>query len=320
MIPDQSLGIIFTIAFPVFALVGLGYFAGRARIMGSDATLALNAFVAAFALPALLFGMLARARVGDILNVEFVIVMGIAMFATQFAVMAYARWVRGSTLAEATLQGLAAGFGNVGYMGIPICIAAFGESGAWPATLTVVIGVAVMMPLCVVLIEVDIHAGRGLRQSLRRVALALVRNPLLIAIVLGIAVAASGVVVPVPVQRFLDLLAAAAGPCALFAIGLFLSDKPLAGGGGDVGFAVAGKLLLQPLLALALVSLFLGLDTMWGKAAILLAALPSAANAFILARQYGRSLLQSSATIFLSTLVSVATVSAVLVALDIGKP
>jgi malonate transporter len=176
------------------------------------------------------------------------------------------------------------------------------------------------MPLCVVLIEIDIHAGRGIRRSLGRVALALVRNPLLIAIVLGIAVAASGSAVPTPVQRFLDLLAAAAGPCALFAIGLFLSDKPLSAGRGDVGFAVAGKLLLQPLLAVALVPVFLGFDSMWGKAAILLASLPSAANAFILARQYGRALVQCSAAIFLSTLVSVLTVSAVLVALGVGSP
>ena len=313
-----ALSVIFDVAFPVFALVGIGYLAGRTRVMGSEATVALNAFVAAFALPALLFGLLARARMDDIVNRDFIIVMALAMFGSQLAAMALARWWLRLPWIDTVLQGLAAGFGNVGYMGVPICIAGFGPAGALPATLTVVIGAAAMLPLCVVLIELGRHAGRGGRRTVQTVLLAMLRNPLLLAIALGLICAGSETVLPAALQRLVDLLSAAAAPCALFAIGLFLSDKSLAANRREVGLTVAVKLLLQPALAAALVPAFLGFDDMWGRSAVLLAALPSATNAFLLARQYGRFIAETSAAVFLSTLASVLTVSGVLVLLRVG--
>ena len=317
--PVAAFDVIFTVAFPVFALVGLGWVAGRVRIMGSDATLALNAFVAAFALPALLFGLLARARIGEVLDPGFFLVTAVAMLGTYAVDMLLLRRLAGARLATCSLHALAASFGNVGYMGVPLCLAAFGPAGALPATLSVVIGAAGLMSLTVVLVEVDLRSGRGLGGTLRRVVLAIVRNPILIAVVAGLAASAAQVALPEALQRFLDLLAAAASPCALFAIGLFLSDKPLSAGWREVSLAVAVKLVLQPLLAAGLAVALLGLDTMGGKAAVLLAALPAASNAFILARQYGLMVERTSAIVFLSTLVSVPTVSLVLVVLEIGR-
>ena len=123
---------------------------------------------------------------------------------------------------------------------------------------------------------------------------------------------------PDPLRRFLDLLAAAAAPCALFAIGHFLSERALDVTLGEVGLVVVGKMLLQPLLMLAILPWFLPLDGMWGKAAVLLAALPTASNSFVLARQYDVFVAESSAAILLSTIVSVFTVSILLVFLRIG--
>lgn len=318
LVPVIAFDVIFTVAFPVFALVGLGWVAGRVRIMGSDATLALNAFVAAFALPALLFSLLLRARIAEVLDPGFFLVTAVAMFGTFAVDMLLLRRFAGARLATCSLHGLAAAFGNVGYMGVPLCLAAFGPAGALPATLSVVVGAAGLMSLSVVLVEVDLRSGRGLRRTLRRVALAVLRNPILISVVAGLAASSAHVTLPEALQRFLDLLAAAASPCALFAIGLFLSDKPLSAGWREVGLAVVMKLVFQPLVAAGLAALVLGLDSMGGKAAVLLATLPAASNAFILARQYGLMVDRSSAIVFLSTLVSVPTVSLALVLLQIG--
>jgi predicted permease len=120
------------------------------------------------------------------------------------------------------------------------------------------------------------------------------------------------------VGRFLDLLASAAGPCALFAIGHFLSEQGVGEEWREVAFASAGKVLLQPALALALLAVVPAMDDMWMKSALLLAALPSAANCFVLAREYGRFVAGASATILVSTIASVFTVSALVVLLRIG--
>jgi len=151
-----------------------------------------------------------------------------------------------------------------------------------------------------------------------RAAFNVARNPLPMSIALGIVVSAVGLPIPSPVEKWLDLLGAAAAPCALFAIGLFLSDKSVRSGLAEAGLATVVKLLLQPLLAMAVLPLFVALDSVPGKVALLMAALPSAANAFVLARQFDIHVEQNSASVLLSTAFSVVTVSALLVLLRVS--
>ena len=135
---------------------------------------------------------------------------------------------------------------------------------------------------------------------------------------LGISVSALQVPIPTPIEKWLDLLGAAAAPCALFAIGLFLSDQSVRSGLLEAGMATVIKLLLQPLLMLLILPFFVDLQSTAGRIALLMAALPSAANCFVLAREYGRFVAGASATILLSTIASVFTVSALVVLLRIG--
>jgi malonate transporter and related proteins len=132
---------------------------------------------------------------------------------------------KGGGLAAMSLQGIAASWGNVGYMGVPLCLAAFGEAGLPPAMLTVIVTAIVAMVIGVMLIELEVAAGHGPLKTFLRAAFSVARNPLPVSIALGIVVSAVGLPIPTPVEKWLDLLGAAAAPCALFAIGLFLSDK-----------------------------------------------------------------------------------------------
>jgi hypothetical protein len=310
---------ILTVAFPVFALVGIGWLGGRLRLLGEHGTAALNGFVTWFALPAMLFGALAKVRLEEILNWPFVAVFGGSMFATYLIGMVAARLVARAGLAHMSLHGLAASFGNVGYMGIPLCIAAFGPQGALPATLAVVLGAAGLLTLALVVVEFGGDNPPPSRSAaVARVAGAVLRSPIMQAVALGMLVSALVLPIPAPVGRFLDLLASAAGPCALFAIGHFLSEQGVGEEWREVAFASAGKVLLQPALALALLAVVPAMDDMWMKSALLLAALPSAANCFVLAREYGRFVAGASATILVSTIASVFTVSALVVLLRIG--
>ena len=111
----------------------------------------------------------------------------------------------------------------------------------------------------------------------------------------------------------MELLGGAAAPCALFAIGLFLSDKSVRSGLAEAGLATVIKLLLQPLLAACVLPFFVDLKSVPGQVALLMAALPTAANAFVLARQFDIQVEQNTASVLLSTAFSVLTVSALLV-------
>jgi predicted permease len=307
-----------TVAFPIFALIGVGWSAGRRRLLGAHGTTALNGFVGWFALPAMLFTALAKVSVAEVFNGPFVAVFGGSMLLTYAIGMGVARLESKASLAQMSLFGLSASFGNVGYMGIPLCVTAFGPQGALPATLAAILGAAGILTFGLVLVEIDVQRGQGMLAARRRVLQAVFRSPIVQAVALGVLVSASGVAVPEPIMRFLDMLGAAAAPCALFAIGLFLSDKGRGIARSDVILASAGKILVQPLIAVALMPWFLDIDTMWGKAAMLCAALPTAANAFVVAKEYETFVEGASGTVLLSTVASVVSVSALLVILRIG--
>jgi predicted permease len=307
-----------TVAVPIFVVILAGYLAGRFRILGGEATPALNAFVSTFALPVLFFGTLARTPVMQVLDARLAVAFGLIMVLT-FGLGMLTTWlVARGRLAAMSLQGIAASWGNVGYMGVPLCLAAFGAEGLPPAMLAVIVSSVVSTIFGVLLIELDIAAHPGPFIAFLQASWNVIRNPLPLSIALGLVWSALGVTMPLPLDKSIDLLGAAAAPCALFAIGLFLSDKSLRGGVAEAGLATVVKLLVQPALAVALVPFFVPLDSIGGKVLILMAALPTATNAFVLAKQFETQLEQNTASILLTTAASVVTISVVLVWMTAG--
>ncbi|UYN94249.1 MAG: AEC family transporter [Enhydrobacter sp.] len=312
------MAVLLNVAFPIFAVVLVGYLAGRWRILGGEATGALNAFVSWFALPVLFFGTLARTPVRSVLDPGLIAGFGAAVLATFALGMLASRLVARGGLAAMSLGGIAASWGNVGYMGVPLCLAAFGEAGLPPAMLAVIVTAVISMVFGVMLIELEVAAGHGPIRTFLRAAWNVARNPLPVSIALGLAWSAAGLALPTPVEKWIDLLGAAAAPCALFAIGLFLSDKSVRSGLVEAGLVTVIKLVIQPLAAFAILPFFVDMRSVPGQAALLMAATPTAANAFVLARQFSISVEQNSAAVLLSTAFSVVTVSALLVWLRIG--
>lgn len=319
---------ILNVAAPVFAVILVGYLAGRARLLGEEATTALNAFVSLFALPLLFFGTLARTPVRSVLNPPLLLAFALIVLMTFGIGMLSTHIVRSREnqpprLAAMSLQGVASSWGNVAYMGIPLCLSAFGDAGLAPAMLAVIVPSVVAMVLGVLLIELEIAAGHGPFDTFLRAAWKVLRNPLPLSIIAGLLVSVLGIDLPVPVGKWVDLLAAAAAPCALFSIGLFLCDKSLADGpllGGslvEAGLATLIKLLLQPLFAAIALPWFVDPQSTGARVVLLMAALPTGTNAFVLAKQFDISVEQNSTAVLLSTVLSVLTVSALLVWLNV---
>jgi predicted permease len=102
------------------------------------------------------------------------------------------------------------------------------------------------------------------------------------------------------------------------AIGLFLSDKSIRSGLAEAGLATLIKPVLQPLLVALLLPLFVDLRSVPGQVALVMASLPTAANAFVLAKQFDIAVERNSAAVLLSTAFSVITLSALLVWLRVS--
>ena len=304
---------ILNVSSPIFGIILCGYLAGRAGLLGDAATEALSKFVFYIALPPLLFLAMARAPVAQIFYWPFIGSYLLGQSITFVVALIVARGVFGLRPAERSLFAMAAIFGNTGYMGIPLAITAFGEAAALPAVVATVINSAIVITVVVILIEADMSEKAGMLGILGDVSGALIRNPLLVAPILGILISLSGLPRPVPLERFCSIVGAAAGPGALFALGLFLVDKPMTAGLDEVGVMAALKLLIQPAITLALFLFVFPATPLWQAVGVIMAALPVGANVFVLAQRYNRYVARSSAITLISTGLSVITVSILLI-------
>jgi malonate transporter len=217
--------------------------------------------------------------------------------------------VAGDPPAESTLRALNASFANTGYLGIPLVTIAYGERAALPAALATVATNIVSFALAIVCLELFVNPQRG---GIRRALGGVARSPLIWPIAVAVLLVALQVKIPVPVERFATLLAAAAGPCALFAIGLFVSQLSIRAGAAASWRSTALKLVLHPLLMALLAFQFFNVDPFWAKIAVVCASLPLGATAFVLAQRYKLLEAETSTGAVISTVASVVTVSVVM--------
>jgi predicted permease len=223
--------------------------------------------------------------------------------------MLLGEWLFRNSFSEAAMNGMNAVYSNTGYMGIPLALAAFGSASTVPTIITVVVNSAVVVALTTVFIEVAQNRGGGVVGIVRDVVRALVTNPMLMAPMLGIVWSATDFGLATPVNNFCTILGAAAGPCALFAIGLFLVGKPISEGLGEVSANLGMKLVVQPLITWWLAVAVFDLDPLWVVIGVLMAALPTGAGSFVLAQTYQVYVQRTSSAILLSTVLSVLTLS-----------
>ncbi len=300
---------IFLQTLPFFMLIALGYGSGVTKFFSEEATAYLTKFVFYFALSAMLFRFSANLSLANILDWQFVF----AYLAGTTVVYLLANWIalrRGLPMAEAAVEGQCAVIGNVGFLGIPMLVLLLGEAAIGPVMMVLAVDLIVFGSLIVILITGS-RDGRMSPKVLVTVALGLIKNPMIVSVSLGLLVSAYGLPIPDPVNDFLLLLGAAATPGALFAIGASLASK------SAERIAVAGwlslcKLVLHPA-AVAVAALFVfQIDAYAAGVMIAAASLPVAGNVYILAQHYGVAPSRVSASILISTAISVVTVSLVI--------
>jgi predicted permease len=262
------------------------------------------------ALPALLFDIIAHARWVDLWQPGFVAAFGLGA-AIVFCLTILIRLRRPRHLADAAIDGLNAAYANTGFVGFPLALAAFGPEAMAPTLIATILTVCVLFGIAIILIETGLQTEKRPQQLVIKVGGSLIRNPLLVAPVLGALIPLTGISVPVPVESFLKLLGGAASPCALVALGLFLATKRDAAerDARTVILLVALKLVAQPVITWVLASAVFGLSPLLTHTAVLLAALPTGTGPFMLAEYYRREAGITSNVVLGSTIASVLTLS-----------
>jgi len=294
---------------PLFALILLGYISAKLIRIPLEGLAWLNFFVIYIALPPLFFSLLSKTPVAEFGNIKFLLCASAATLFVFIIGFAVPKALKRSNTREATIQGLAGAYGNIGYLGPPLAIAAFGPEAGVPVALIFCLDNTMHFTLAPMLMSIG-SSNRGAWVGvIWKVIKSIFTHPFILATIVGIIAAVYQYQPPDPVLSLIDSLANAAAPCALFALGVSAALRPLTRVPVELVFLVPMKLFLHPLLVYLAVSWIPGVPDIWVYSVVLLAALPTATNVFVIAQNYEAWEQRVSSMIVVSTVISVFTVT-----------
>ncbi|MBM7077105.1 AEC family transporter [Micromonospora humida] len=299
---------------PIWILTVVGYAASRWGLLGEAGAAVLGRFVFQLAMPAALFLALSRMPLSGFAS------RPLLAFAMSTAAVVGFGWFGASRLfgrepGERPLWGMAAGYVNSANLGIPIATQVLGDV----AFLAQVVLLQVLVVAPVILVALDRHGDPAGRVRMRRIASLPVRNPVILASLLGVACSAAGLRLPATADATLTLLSGAAAPAALVALGASLHRGTPSrdhravpaqwAGRGELAVVTALKLVGQPVVAYV-AGLALHLPAPQLLAVVVCAGLPTAQNTFIFGQEYGLGEAVTSRAVVLTTTLSLVTLAA----------
>ena len=300
---------VLNISIPFFALIFLGFGAHAIGFIDVAGARTMSKFAFYVTLPPFMFLKITASDPAAILNWGFIWRYESSTILIYLTAALIAQLLFRLGRLESGIFGLNVAYPNYGYMGIPLAILAFGDEAALPMALILFADTIVLLTLTACFVSGN---EGGPVAAIKRISYTMIANPLVIAVLAGLLFSASGLILPKIPQQFGTLLAGAAAPVALFALGATLFGQPVRAAAAEVSAISLLKLILHPLLVALF---FLGLpgqEPLWVRVAILSSCLPVAANVFMLANHYGAYTGRTASAILMSTALASATVPIIL--------
>lgn len=303
---------------PIFGLIALGFLAARFKWLADTAGRGIAQFTFLIAMPALLFRTIVVSSMGDaspglLLSAYFTTVAVIWLLATLATHVVLKRPAE-----EGAVFAMTASYGNIVLLGIPIAIGAYGDRATPTAAIIVSMHVATLwLAACVHLA----FAGRSQMSPIQLIAAVIrefTRNPIVVAIVLAALWRITGLGLHATLDRGMALLAQASVPCALFAVGFTLAGFRIAGETSALGVSCVLKNVAMPILAWGVTVYGFGVPPLPATIITLFAAMPTGTATYLFANSNGIAVETTSASVALSTAVSMVTLPIVLILL--GQP
>lgn len=293
------------ILIPVFLVIFTGYFLVRIGLFKPKDSYIFSRYSFYVGMPVLLFRSISMTEFQAISDPSFLalniinllIVMGFTMLVCFVAHIPKKLW--GILL-------LAAAWGNVAYMGIPVNEQLFGDIGVSTASMVVGVSNIVMVGVGIFFLSYFSHTTF----SLKKIGKDFVTSPILLSIFFGVIFSAFKITIPETIDIFLAMFARSAAPIALFAIGAFMAGKKWLAGDFDLIVLISSfNLILLPIVTFIMGFLFFTLNPITLMVSTVESAMPIAASAFVFAQQYKVCEKEVSSGIILSTLLSIVTLT-----------
>lgn len=324
------------IIFPVFAIAVVGYTLAAVGLFRPPDTAGLTRYVFSVALPVMLFHSMATVSLPETVRWSFLVAYYLPALAVYLTALMLGRALFGHTRREQAVFGMSAGYSNTVLIGLPVIAAAWGDAALLPLLMIVAIHSGIMFSLTTAIAESGAArrgartaphggasaaapstaqgAGRGgFAHVLGRTVVGMLRNPIVVGLAAGLLFNLLAIPLPPPIEQTLGLIRASAVPAALFVTGASLREYRVMGHIGEAVVIIIFKMVVHPLAVWVLATFVFDLPAMWVAVAVVTAALPTGINASVFARKYDAAVAPVVTATLLSTLLSIATVSVLLV-------
>jgi len=272
----------------------------------------LARFVFDYAVPMLLVRVFTNAHLPDVVPVK----MWLSFYGPLFAIYGFAMLVARvrfqRDLMGQTIVGFGCAFGNTILLGLPLVLLTFGDEGAVPFFILLSIHGLLTFTVTTILLELGKNRHGSLSRMPSRILIGLARNPLIIAIVIGLALNFAGLTLPGPVDQIAEYLQQAVTPCALFSLGATLTRYRIAGRLEQSLFVVAMKIVAFPLLVWVLAVPVFELPAVVAMVLVLIAAQPCGVNLYLFAQRYEVGVALATTSVFISSVLSMFSLSLLL--------
>lgn len=293
-----------TAILPVFAVPAIGYLLGRRGAFDHASAEGINRFVFLLAVPSITFYLIVTA---DVAAFEWGAVLG--YLACELAVYAafslVARFALGFGPRESLLLGMTCCFSNTVFFVLPIARSLYGDAAGAPVVAIITVDSTIVFAGTVLVMDVLSHRHGGVGKVLAMLA----RNPLVVALALGVVIAALRIPVHDGIIAFTRFAGNSAAPASLFALGVIMSAVPLSRFGGASLAAALVKVAAMPMIVYAAMAIGAPGGT-WPDTMVLIAAGPCGAMPFVVALRYGVATDRIAAAIIVSTVISTVTLAA----------
>lgn len=303
--------LILSVTVPIYLLIALGWVAVRSGLFQKADMRVLGKLVVNFCLPALVFTALAQRQFDEVLRPVYLLAYAGGSLLLQLGTVLWLHRGHGMPLTTAALRGLGVSASNSGFVGFPIVQQLLGPVAGLALALNMLIENLLILPLALALADSGRSRSSRLWPALSQSLRGLLRSPLILGILAGMACALTDLRPPEPLMRTVQMVSTASAPLALFLIGGTLVGLRVRGLLRGVLAVAAGKLVLMPLAVLGLLWLLPPIDPALRTAAVLSAAMPMLSVYPVLAQRYDEEGF-CAAALLATTVLSFFTISALI--------
>jgi len=295
------------VTIPIFVIIAIGYLFRRRNIISERSVPTLNKIAYYLGLTTLIFTSIVKYDLKEIFNIGIIktLYTTFAIFIVIVFLSVYFLKIKKRTKGAIAISSFRC---NMAFVGIPIIISAFGDVAG--AKTSIIIGFMTPVNIIFAIIFLKILGGDEKRkESYGKMFLSFLKDPLLIAAILGILVSYLGIPLPKPLLELLNMLAGLAIPLALITIGSSFKYSHIKKNIKFITLSTVLKLIIEPMIAFFIGRYVYKINPVDIIITVILFGMPLAVAAYIMGSEYDSDSDFISSSLIFSTITSAFTIT-----------